>query len=140
MTANEQSFNFSPEKFRKAAENYQEDLEKWIYPGGKKPNEDEIRDIQKWMREFPNNLTQYQKDKMFEAYQKVRAELDNDDENEHRIKDFKEWINIHILGQFYVFYKVIEMYEFGISIRDIANEFGTCEGMVRFYLESFERL
>ena len=107
MAKNETIINFSPEQFRKAAEKYREDLKKRIYPFGKKLNEEEIKAAREWCREFPNNLTQKQKDMMFEAYQKVRAEYENEDRNEghqiEEIEDFKEWIRIHTLSEYYIF-------------------------------------
>ena len=141
MASNERIINFSPELFRKAAEKYREDLKKRIYPGGKEPSEDEIKEAREWCREFPNNLTQKQKDMMFEAYQKVRAEYENEDRNEgHQIEDFKEWMRIHTLSDYYIYYKTIELYESGVSIKEIAEEFDTFEDIVRFHLKMFHRI
>ena len=141
MAKNETIINFSPEQFRKAAEKYREDLKKRIYPFGKKLNEEEIKEAKEWCREFPNNLTQKQKDMMFEAYQKVRAEYENEDRNKgHQIEDVKEWMRIHTLSDYYIYYRTIELYESGVSIKEIAEEFDTFEDIVRFYLKAFQRL
>ena len=141
MALNERIINFSPEQFRKAAEKYREDLKKRIYPGGKEPSEEEIKEATEWCREFPNNLTQKQKDMMFEAYQKVRAEYENEDRNEgHQIEDVKEWMRIHTLSDYYIYYKTIELYESGVSIKEIAEEFDTFEDIVRFHLKMFHRI
>ena len=144
MATNERIINFSLEQFKKAAEKYQEDFKKWIYPGGKEPSEEEIKKAMEWCREFPNNLTQKQTDVMFEAYQKVRAEYENEDRNEghqiEEIEDFKEWIRIHTLSEYYIFYKTIELYESGVSIKEIAKEFDTLEDIVKFHLKMFHRI
>ena len=129
-----------------AAEKYRKDLEKWIYPGGKKPSEEEMMKIRKHLKEFPNDLSQEQKDKMFEAHQKLKSviEIEDDDERSRRSEqispDPKEWLHIHGLSLLYFAYRSIELYESGTSIEDIANEFGTYDANVISILKTFQRL
>lgn len=142
MSKSKQITDISAEEFKMAAKKWRVRMHKLIFYDLEQMTEAEFMELKKDILEFPNNLTQKQKDKLIEAYKKVQSFTYEDlvQEKEKSIEQIREELGYLSLMPVYYAYRSVSLYDSGANIKDIASDLGTCEEVVRMYLQIYNRL